>query len=86
MQLPKNSHEMIQLKDAQRILNINRNMIHDLIKSGSLPAQKIGNEWQILRKNLVLWMEKNNEETESSHYSSPIAANSGMPAYYDDWT
>ncbi len=86
MQLSANPHEMVQLKEAQRILNINRNMMHDLIKSGSLPAQKIGNEWQILRKNLVIWLEKNHQELESNENSSYSVANCSTPAYYDDWT
>jgi excisionase family DNA binding protein len=85
MQLSENYQDMVQLKEAQRILNINRNMIYDLIKSGTLPAKKVGNEWQIIRKHLVIWLEKQNQEA-STECAPRLATNSGTQAYYDDWT
>lgn len=86
MQLTEDYHEMVHLKEAQRILNINRNMMHDLIKSGSLPAQKVGKEWQILRKNLIIWLDQHQQGMDSGEHSPRVAVNSGIPAYYDDWT
>lgn len=83
-----NQEEMIGLRDAQRILKIGRNTMHDLVKSGKIPAKKVGNEWKILGKNLMNWLEANNKSTESTvgfpnHYHSP---NSREQAIIGDWT
>jgi len=59
------SDEMIGLRDAQRILRIGRNAMHDLVKSGKIPAKKIGKEWKIQGKNLMTWLEANNKLNKS---------------------
>ncbi|MBN1351199.1 helix-turn-helix domain-containing protein [candidate division KSB1 bacterium] len=58
MQFPVEANQMIGLRDAQRILKIGRNTMHDLVESGRIPAKRVGKEWQILGKYLLSWMEE----------------------------
>jgi len=85
MQFPVDQHTMVGLKEVQRILNVGRQSVHDLIKSGSLPARKVGNDWQIQGKYLLDWMEKNT----SNHPNSDFPANEITETrrqFFSDWT
>jgi excisionase family DNA binding protein len=85
MQFPVDQQAMVGLKEAQRILNVGRQSVHDLIESGSLPARKVGNEWQIQGKYLLEWMAKNHLDHPVSDYSLKEIAG---PRYQflSDWT
>ena len=57
-------NKMVGLKDAQRILKIGQNSMHDLVKSGKIPAKKVGKQWKISCKYLLDWLEENNVSTQ----------------------
>lgn len=80
-------HEMVKLREAQRILNIGRSTMHDLIKSGDLPAKKIRNEWHIKGENLKKWLQTHQEEKVLSEDVEPFQPmNKPTPTYIGDWT
>jgi len=39
-------------KETAKILKISRSSLYSLLKSGKLPAMKIGRQWRILKKEL----------------------------------
>lgn len=89
MHFPIEQHEMVGLREAQRILNIGRSTMHDLIKSGRIPARKVGNEWRIRGKNLIDWMCCNQDEyfDEYGEETTVLAvAQSNDNSFFGDWT
>lgn len=44
--------EIVGVTTAAKELEITTNRVRELIKLGRLPAQKVGREWAILRKDL----------------------------------
>jgi len=87
MLFPVEGHDMVKLREAQRILNLNRSAMHDLIKSGSLPAKKVGKEWRILGQNLMAWIEKHQCDDEPEYQETPLnAIHSPELSYIGDWT
>lgn len=85
MQFPVDQHTMVGLKEAQRILNVGRQSVHDLIKSGSLPARKVGNEWQIQGKYLLDWMAKNTSDHPNSDFPQNDITETRRQ-FFSDWT
>ena len=53
MQLPTDHSSFVNPVEAQQILKISRKQLNDLLKSGTLPAKKVGKKWQILGKDLM---------------------------------
>lgn len=43
---------MISIKDAQRLLNVSRGVLYNMIESGQLSTQKIGHQIKIHEKSL----------------------------------
>jgi len=43
--------------EAASLLNVSKNTIHNAIKRGQLPGNKVGNKYVILRDNLMKWLE-----------------------------
>jgi len=87
MHFPVDQQMMVGLREAQRILKIGRSTMHDLIHSGSLPAQKIGNEWRIQGKYLVLWLQNQPHFGHTDTNCSPFSTECS-PGYefIGDWT
>ncbi|MHC1694114.1 MAG: helix-turn-helix domain-containing protein [Eubacteriales bacterium] len=44
--------EILTLKECQIALNIGKNLMLNLIKTGKIPAFRVGNRWRINKKNL----------------------------------
>ena len=45
--------EMVSVKEAQRILNVNSKNLNKMIKTGKLMSHKVGSKVQINRKSLI---------------------------------
>lgn len=50
--------EIVGVTDAAEELGLSTNRVRELIHSGSLPAQKLGREWAILRPDLEAFKKK----------------------------
>lgn len=85
MQFPVDQQTMVGLKEAQRILNLGRRSVHDLIKSGTLPAEKVGKKWQIQRKDLIEWIEKNQTDCQISDFFLQETTET-KHQFLSDWT
>ena len=56
MSAVKTAKEMMTLKEARVLLKVSRNTMYHLIQQGIIPARKVGSSWRIVRENLELWM------------------------------
>ena len=77
----KATYEMITIKDAQRLLHVNRKVLNDMIRSGQLKTEKTGNLVKINMKSLKACCSTND-------YCSGIAENvsSSELEMIADWT
>ena len=49
--------DIITRKEAQKLLRIGKNKILEYIKTGELPAHKIGKGYKITKKDLIKFVE-----------------------------
>ncbi len=77
----------MRLRDVQRMLNVNRSTLQDLIKSGDLPVEKVGTEWRISEKNLTNWLKREvRPEITMADRSVFESVASVSAAFINDWT
>ncbi len=50
------NHEFMTTDDVLGYLRVNARTVYRLIKSGELPAVRIGRQWRIRRTDLDLWL------------------------------
>jgi excisionase family DNA binding protein len=50
--------EIVSVTKAAEELRLSTNRVRELIHTGSLPAQKLGREWAILRRDLEMFKQK----------------------------
>lgn len=51
--------EMLDVRDAMRVLRLSRTMVYDLLRCGELPGIKIGGTWRIPVADLRRWLDAN---------------------------
>jgi len=51
--------EMLDVRDAMRVLRLSRTMVYDLLRCGALPGIKIGGTWRIPVADLRRWLDAN---------------------------
>jgi excisionase family DNA binding protein len=49
--------EMLDVRDAMRVLRLSRTMVYDLLRCGALPGIKIGGTWRIPVADLRRWLD-----------------------------
>ena len=54
---PTGEHEFLRTDEVLDYLRINARTVYRLIRSGELPAVRIGRQWRIRRDDLDLWLE-----------------------------
>ena len=52
------NNEIMQIEEVMEYLNIGKNTMYGLLKSGELNAFKIGKVWKIPRKSVEEYVEK----------------------------
>jgi len=51
--------DVLTINEAKEILGISRNLIYDLIHSGTLPAFRLGEKiWRINKSSLIAYLNK----------------------------
>ena len=50
---------MLTVKEVSEILRTGRNTTYELINSGEIPCKKIGRQFRIYSRDLLLYLEKN---------------------------
>ena len=50
--------ELLTLKETRKILKVSRNTMYNLVRTGAIPARKVGSEWRIMRSSLLTWMKE----------------------------
>jgi excisionase family DNA binding protein len=69
------SQELLTTKQLQTILKVDRTTIYRMADSGRIPAIKIGNQWRFPRKQIELWLWKQEEGlTPASSTPAPAPA------------
>lgn len=51
----------VTVEEAAGLLGIGRNLAYQLVRSGQIPALRLGARWVIPRRSLELWLEKQQE-------------------------
>lgn len=56
----ENYPDVLNVNETIEILGISRNMLYDLIHSGTLPAFRLGRKiWRINKPDLILYLKQN---------------------------
>ena len=56
---------LLTVKDVQSVTQLGRTKIYELMRDGELPYIKIGRSVRVRRQDLVDWLNKLQDETES---------------------
>ena len=66
----------LQLSDVATELNVSDSQVYHLVRSGELPAIKIGGRgvWRVDRKQLELYVERLHDETAAWTKAHPLSA------------
>lgn len=52
--------DVLTVYDAKQILCVSRNMMYQLMRSGSLPGYRLGKKlWRINKTDLIMFLQKN---------------------------
>ncbi|MBP7620036.1 MAG: helix-turn-helix domain-containing protein [Gemmatimonadales bacterium] len=51
------SERLLKTNEVLRCLRINRRTLYRLLKSGSIPATRVGHEWRFRQGDLDAWLE-----------------------------
>jgi excisionase family DNA binding protein len=74
------------LSDVADILNISASQAYALVRSGELPAIKIGGrgQWRVERSQLESYIERMYDETRRFVADHPLGRDDGLPADHSD--
>lgn len=50
--------QLLTFDEAREYLRINRGTLYKLIRSGNVPAFRVGKQWRIDKKELINWLRK----------------------------
>ena len=53
------NHEMMNIEEVAQYLKMSERAIYDWVKSGKIPAFKLGNTWRFKKSEIIGWMESN---------------------------
>lgn len=69
------------LSDVAEILNISSSQTYALVRSGELPAIKIGGrgQWRVERSELEAYIQRAYEQTRAFVAANPLARNESFP-------
>lgn len=82
-------HELVTVKEAQRLLNVNRNEINGLIQSGKLKTIQVGSQCKIEGWSLKSLMVGQFQSEDFNCYSDPqffVKASESELSMIADWT
>lgn len=48
--------DILSVECLNQILGIGKNTTLKLLKNGEIPAKKVGHQWRILKKDLILYL------------------------------
>jgi excisionase family DNA binding protein len=71
----------LQLSDVAEILNISSSQTYALVRSGELPAIKIGGrgQWRVERTELEEYIKRAYEQTRAFVAANPMGRNEALP-------
>lgn len=71
----------LQLSDVAEILNISASQTYALVRSGELPAIKIGGrgQWRVERSELEAYIQRAYEQTRAFVAANPMGRNENVP-------
>jgi excisionase family DNA binding protein len=71
----------LQLGDVAEILNISSSQTYALVRSGELPAIKIGGrgQWRVERNELEAYIQRAYEQTRAFVAANPLSRNEPLP-------
>ncbi|WP_261559907.1 helix-turn-helix domain-containing protein [Frankia tisae] len=71
----------LQLSDVADILNISSSQTYALVRSGELPAIKIGGrgQWRVERSELEAYIQRAYEQTRAFVAANPMSRNEVLP-------
>jgi excisionase family DNA binding protein len=71
----------LQLSDVAEILNISSSQTYALVRSGELPAIKIGGrgQWRVERNELEAYIQRAYEQTRAFVAANPLSRNEPLP-------
>lgn len=49
--------DILTLKECQEALFIGKNLMLDLVKTGKLPAFRVGNRWRVSKSSLIKFID-----------------------------
>lgn len=58
IQETKPPEEIMTIKDMEQFLQVSRSKAYELIKTDGFPAYKVGNEFRILKSELIGWIKE----------------------------
>jgi excisionase family DNA binding protein len=64
--------EVLTTADVAQILRLSIKTVGDLMRSGELPAMRIGGVWRVRRESLEMWMKQ--RETSNTQRSNETPA------------
>jgi excisionase family DNA binding protein len=71
----------LQLSDVAEVLNISSSQTYALVRSGELPAIKIGGrgQWRVERSELEAYIQRAYEQTRAFVLANPLGRGEGVP-------
>ena len=79
IQTLKNGLEVWTLSETAAFLRVSEEEVQKHVVSGSLPGQKIGDEWRFLKPALLAWLGRTEPQSEKT-YHERIMATAGCMA------
>ncbi|MDT3438993.1 MULTISPECIES: helix-turn-helix domain-containing protein [Pseudofrankia] len=75
------NERFLQLSDVAEILNISASQTYALVRSGELPAIKIGGrgQWRVERTELEAYIQRAYEQTRAFVLANPLARHEPVP-------
>jgi len=65
MERPNESLQLLTLTEAARLLHVSTKTLQRMIRSGDLPALKVGGQWRLRESQLVNWIESREGKSQS---------------------
>ncbi|MDZ7265687.1 MAG: helix-turn-helix domain-containing protein [candidate division KSB1 bacterium] len=82
-------HELLTLREAQKILKMNRCELEHLLRTGKLKARCIGTEWKIEASNLKRLLSNTSRQfsgDKENHHQPNIRVSPYEQAIIEEWT
>jgi excisionase family DNA binding protein len=63
--MPLNEHSFLTTEEVLTYLKVNPRTIYRLIRTGELPAVRIGRQWRFRRADLDMWLDRQRHSASS---------------------